>query len=248
MALARCMMRVTVLVPMLNEQAALPATLAGLRALDPQPDEILIVDGGSTDASVAIAEKAGARVQLAPRKGRAAQINFGVLQASGEIVCVLHADSRLPRDAVTTMRATMADPGIVLASFTPRIAGPGGTRWGSTFHNWIKTWYIPLLATPLLFFRGVRLLYGDHAMFFRRNRFLEIGGCDERVVVMEEADLCIKLARFGRTRLVPKWVWTSDRRITQWGRWRANWIYFKVGMMWAFGARERLADHYPDVR
>ncbi|MBP7952124.1 MAG: glycosyltransferase, partial [Sphingorhabdus sp.] len=105
-----------------------------------------------------------------------------------------------------------------------------------------------LLTRPALFFRGVRLLFGDHAMFFRAAQFLEVGGCDERLVVMEEADLCIKLNRFGRTRMVPRWVWTSDRRITQWGRWRANWIYFKVGMMWALGARERLADHYPDIR
>jgi hypothetical protein len=43
-------------------------------------------------------------------------------------------------------------------------------------------------------------------------------------------------------------VWTSDRRIATWGRWRANWIYLKVGAMWAMGAREELAEHYPDVR
>jgi len=65
---------------------------------------------------------------------------------------------------------------------------------------------------------------------------------------MEEADLCIKLARFGRIKMVRRWVWTSDRRIVAWGRWRANWIYLKVGMMWALGARERLAEHYPDIR
>lgn len=85
-------------------------------------------------------------------------------------------------------------------------------------------------------------------MFFRREQFLAIGGCDERLVVMEEADLCIKLARYGKIRMVPRWVWTSDRRIAEWGRWRANWIYLKVGLMWAMGARERLAEEYPDIR
>ncbi len=124
----------------------------------------------------------------------------------------------------------------------------GGTRWGSTLHNIAKTWYIPLLFRPRLFLRGVRLLYGDHAMFFRRAQFLAIGGCDDGSAVMEDADLCIRLARFGRTRLVRRWVWTSDRRIAEWGRWRANWIYLKVGVMWALGARRRLADHYPDIR
>lgn len=115
---------------------------------------------------------------------------------------MLHADSLLPADAIAVIRATMSDPRIALASFMPRIAEPQGTRWGSSFHNWIKTWYAPLLARPHLYLRGVRLLFGDHAMFFRRDHFLAVGGCDERLVVMEEADLCIKLARFGRTKTV----------------------------------------------
>lgn len=241
-------MRVTIVIPMFNEEIALPGTINGVRALDPPPDEIVFVDGGSSDNSVAIVQAEGLRALLAPKKGRAAQINYGVAQATGEVICVLHADTTLPRDAVSAIKRAMSDDRIALASFTLRIAGEGGTRWGSTFHNWIKTWYIPLIARPHLFFRGVRLLFGDHAMFFRRSDFLAIGGCDERVAVLEEADLCIKLAQFGRTRLIPKWVWTSDRRIAAWGRWRANWIYFKVSMLWAMGARERLADHYPDVR
>ena len=242
------MIRIAILIPTWNEEQALPATIASLRAMNPPPDEVLLVDGGSDDATLTIAKDAEITAVTAPKKGRGAQINHGVTIATAEVVCVLHADSLLPPDAIAVIRATMADRRIALASFTPRLAGPGGTRWGSTFHNWIKTWYAPLLTRPLLFARGVRLLFGDHAMFFRRDQFLAIGGCDERLVVMEEADLCIKLARFGRTKMVPRWVWTSDRRITTWGRWRANWIYFKVGMMWAMGARERLADHYPDIR
>lgn len=242
------MSKVTILVPALNEEQALPRTLACLEALNPPADEILLVDGGSKDATMQLATEAGLTVLPSPKRGRGAQINFGVLQADGDIICVLHADSILPVDAVAEIRKTMAKSKLALASFTPRIAGPSGTRWGSTIHNWLKTWYIPLLMRPWLFLKGVRLLFGDHAMFFRRDQFLEVGGCDEDVVVMEEADLCIKLARFGRTRMIPRWVWTSDRRIAAWGRWRANWIYLKVGMMWAMGARKRLADHYPDIR
>ncbi len=242
------MQTVTILIPALNEEQSLPETIACLAAMVPAPDEILLIDGGSEDGTMALANDAHIRALLSPKRGRGAQINYGVAQALGDIICILHADTLLPADAMTVIRQTMSDERIALASFTPRIAGPTGTRWGSTFHNWIKTWYAPLLARPHLFLRGVRLLFGDHAMFFRRKHFLEVGGCDERIVVLEEADLCIKLARFGRTRMVHRWAWTSDRRITAWGRWRANWIYLKVGFMWALGARERLADHYPDIR
>lgn len=242
-------MKLSIIMPIYNEARGLPETIDGLAALSPQPDEILIVDGNSDDESVDIVKIAGLNIIASPKRGRAAQINLGVERASGDIICVLHGDSLLPVDAVTVMKTAMQDNELALAGFTPRISGPNGTRWGSSLHNWLKTWYTPLLFRPYLFFRhGVRLLYGDHAMFFRRNDYIAVGGCDERVAVMEEADLCIKLSRFGKTKILSRWVWTSDRRIAQWGRWRANYIYLKVGLMWAFGARERLADHYPDVR
>lgn len=241
-------MRVTILLPALNEEAALPATIAALKRLDPPADELLLVDGGSSDATVALARAAGLRVVISPKRGRAVQINHGVEVAHGELVCVLHADSVLPVDAIAVIREAMADSGLALASFTPRIAGPGGTRWVTTAHNWIKTWYAPLIMRPHLFVRGVRLLFGDHAMFFRRADFLAIGGCDAKVAIMEEADLCIKFARLGRIRMVPRWVWTSDRRIAAWGPLRANWIFFKIGILWSFGARARLGALYPDIR
>ena len=154
----------------------------------------------------------------------------------------------VPSYPFTMIDRVMADQRVALAGFTPVIRGPDKTRWGTTIHNWAKTWYAPLIMRPHLFLRGVRLLFGDHAMFFRRADFLAVGGCDPGTPVMEEADLCIKLAERGKVKLVPRFVETSDRRVAAWGPWRANWIYFKVGIMWAFGARARLARHYPDVR
>jgi glycosyltransferase involved in cell wall biosynthesis len=239
---------VCLLIPALDEEAALPATLSNIAALDPPPDEVLLVDGGSSDCTVALAEAAAIPALISPRRGRAAQINFGVEAATSEIVCVLHADTLLPTDAVAVIRDTLGDPRTVLASFTPRIAGPGGTRWATTLHNWAKTWYAPLLFRPHLFVRGVRLLFGDHAMFFRRADYLAVGGCDPDCMVMEEADLCIRMAARGRTRMVPRFVTTSDRRIAAWGGLRANWVYLKVGTMWALGAKARMGKHYPDVR
>ncbi|WP_369026840.1 glycosyltransferase [Qipengyuania sp. RANM35] len=240
-------MSVSLVIPALDEAKALPVLAAHLAKLDPRPYEIVLVDGGSTDATTELAQAAGWRV-IECEKGRALQINHGVAEAQGELVCVVHADSLPPFDMVCVIEATLADKRIALASFTPLIRGPDKTRWGTTAHNWIKTWYAPLITRPHLFVRGVRLLFGDHAMFFRRADFLAIGGCTPGDAVMEEADLCVKFARLGKTRMVPRWVITSDRRIAAWGPLKANWIYFKVGILWAIGLRHRMAENYPDIR
>lgn len=240
-------MSVTLLVPTLDEERVLPELVALFERLDPKPAETMLVDGGSTDRTCEIAREAGWRV-IESEKGRALQINKGVEAARGEIVCVVHADTHPPSDMVQVIEETLSDKRISLASFTPVIRGPEKTRWGTTIHNWAKTWYAPLITRPHLFVRGVRLLFGDHAMFFRRADFIAVGGCTPGDQVMEEADLCVKLAQRGRVKMVPRRVYTSDRRIAEWGALKANWLYFKVGMLWAFGLRGRMAQHYPDVR
>ena len=242
------MSAVAIVVPMLNEAATLPRLARNLAALEPQPAEVIVVDGGSSDASVAVARGLGLRVIEHGRTGRAAQINAGVAAATAPLVCVLHADTLLPDDAVAVMRRTLAHPRIALAGFTPLLTGPDKVRWATSFHNWIKTWYAPLVFRPRLFLRGGRLLFGDHAMFFRRTDFLGVGGCDDTLLVMEDADLCVRLAALGRVRLVDRVVLTSDRRVAAWGEWRANWIYLKVGVRWGLGFKRRLERHYPDVR
>ncbi len=238
---------VAIIIPMLDEAAALPRLLRLLATLEPRPAEIIAVDGGSTDASVAIAEVAGLRV-IHERRGRAAQINRGVREAGAPLVMVLHADTLPPDDAIAVVHATLADPRVSLAGFTTIIGGAQTVRWGTTFHNWIKTWYVPLLFRPHLFLRGGRLLFGDHAMFFRRVDFLAVGGCDETLTVMEDADLCLRLARRGRIRLVNRLVVTSDRRVAAWGGLKANWVYLYVGVRWGLGLRKRIERHYPNVR
>lgn len=241
------MSRVSIVVPILNEEAALPELIEHVARLDPPPLEVLAVDGRSADRSVALADAAGWRVLVAD-VGRGRQINAGVEAAMGEMVVVLHADTIPPTDMVAVIEQTLSDPKVALAGFTPIIRGPEKTRWGTTAHNWLKTWYAPLLTRPHWFLRGVRLLFGDHAMFFRRAQFLDSGGCDPGAKVMEEAGLCVRLAQYGRVKLLRRTIVTSDRRIAEWGALKANWIYFKVGMLWALGVRERLERHYPDVR
>ncbi len=239
---------IAIVIPMRNEAPQLPRLARCLTSLCPQPHEIIVVDGGSTDDSVAVAQGLGLTVIISP-PGRARQCNAGVAATTAPLVMVLHADTWLPDDAMAVVATTMADRRVNLAGFTAILAGPETTRWVTSAHNWLKTWYAPLLFRPHLFLRGGRLLFGDHAMFFRRADFDAIGGFDAGMMVMEEADLCVRMARRGRTRLVNRIVITSDRRVAQWGEWRANWVYLKVGIRWGLGIRPKsLAKLYPDVR
>ena len=241
-------MNVTLVVPTLDEAKMLPRLARLIAALDPPAANVFVVDGGSRDGTAAVARSLGFGVIEHDRQGRGTQINRGVAESAGPLVCVLHADTLPPDDLVAVIRRTLADGRVALAGFTPLLSGPDKVRWITSFHNWLKTWYAPMLFRPHLFVRGVRLLFGDHAMFFRRDDFLAVGGCDPGLPVMEEADLCVKMARLGRVRLVNRVILTSDRRIAAWGEARANWIYLKVGLRWAFGLRQRLGDAYPDVR
>jgi GT2 family glycosyltransferase len=239
---------VSVVAPMFDEAAELVRFARMSGRLTPAPHETILVDGGSADGSPSVARSLGLHVIASDRKGRAAQINAGVAAASGDLVLVVHLDTEIPEDSCAVVARVLSDGRVALAGFTPVIAGPDQTRWASTFHNWIKTWYAPLLFRPLSFMRGLRLLFGDHAMFFRKADFLAVGGLDPAMMIMEDADLCEKLARIGRVRLVDRIVVTSDRRIAAWGGLRANWVYFKVGFLWTVGLRRAADRRYPDVR
>ena len=95
---------ISVVIPALDEERALPVTLAAVAAQVPAAAEVIVVDGGSRDATQAIARTAGARVIEAPR-GRACQMNLGARSARGEWLLFLHADTILPAGALATISA-----------------------------------------------------------------------------------------------------------------------------------------------
>lgn len=244
-------MTLSIIIPALNEEAALPATLGRLKQLDPQPYEIILVDGGSTDQTIRIAEEASVTVVAATKPGRAGQMNLGAATASGQQLCFLHADTELPKDFVSLTDQVLADRKTALAGFVSVMRGPSGTRRVTTAHNFIKTWYAPLFFRPHLFVRGCRLLFGDQVMVCRRRVFDAIGGFDETQAIMEEADFCIRITqgRQGRIRQVNRKVWSSDRRVAEWGFWKANAAFIRIGMGWGFGGDvDALASGYEDVR
>lgn len=243
------MLRVSIIIPTLNEANSLGRTLRQLAILDPPTSEVLVVDGGSRDQTVVIAQAAEVQVLTCDRSGRAIQMNTGAHAASGDILCFLHADTEVPDDLITVIQRTLADPKIVCGGFISLMVGTEATRWGISLHNYLKTYYAPLLFRPHLFFRGLRLLFGDQVMFCRRADFWDCGGFNEALPIMEDGDLCLRLVQKGRICLVNRIVQSSDRRVAQWGAWKATAIYLYIGVLWGVGVSATyLKRFYEDIR
>ena len=244
------MSEVSIIIPVFNEASSLGRTLRCLQMLDPPAHEIIVVDGGSTDATLTISAQHPVTVIMATQRGRAPQMNAGAELATGEILCFVHGDTLVPDDLVTVLRQTLANPEIAAGGFISIMAGAQTTRWGVTLHNALKTYYAPLLFRPYRFFRdGLRVLFGDQVIFCRRHDFWICGGFDIALPIMEDADLCLRLSKVGRIRQLNRVVQSSDRRVAQWGSLKANFIYLAIGALWAMGVSATwLKQFYEDVR
>ncbi len=251
--------RVSIVIPTLNEAGSLERTLRHLALLHPSAAEIIIVDGGSEDETVAIAKAVAASDCMPPTtqlqileteyRGRSLQMNLGAEVATGDILCFLHADTWVPDDLIDVIIHTLADAEVACGGFICLLAGSQTTRWGISLHHYLKTYYAPLLFRPYLFFKGLRLLFGDQVMFCRRNDFWDCGGFDPNLLIMEDGDLCLKLVQKGHIRMVNRIVQTSDRRVARWGSLKATAIYSYIGFLWGLGVSATyLKKFYADIR
>lgn len=158
-----------------------------------------MVDGGSRDATVAIAHQHGVPVLLSPVAQRAAQMNLGASQAQGDVLLFLHADTLLPANGLLLLRDTLAcNPQAVGGGFRRRFDAP------SLF----------LRATCVLADWRVRSsgwLLGDQAIFVRRNTFVSVGGFP-LVRRFEDLELSLRLREHGRMVLASATVISSGRR------------------------------------
>ncbi|WP_346289781.1 TIGR04283 family arsenosugar biosynthesis glycosyltransferase [Sphaerothrix gracilis] len=240
---------VSVIIPALNEAAYLSRTLRQLSCLHPPVREVILVDGGSGDETVAIAQAAGIKVIYADFPRRSHQMNLGAQQATGQFLCFLHADTQVPDDLAAVIEKTLSNPAIACGGFISLMTGPLRTHWGVSLHNFLKTYYAPLLFRPHLFWRGCRLLFGDQVMFCPRSLFWRCGGFDAELPIMEEADLCVRLSQLGRICQVNRVVQSSNRRVAKWGPLKAHFIYLSIGCLWGLGVpAQRLKRFYEEVR
>jgi rSAM/selenodomain-associated transferase 2 len=224
-------MPLSIIIPTLNEESCLGETLRRLQ--EEKPHELIVVDGGSSDATCRIAADAS-RLLHGPR-GRAAQMNHGAAQATGDGLLFLHADCWLEPGALAAAARCLAQRGVAAGCFRMRVASAG----------WVYR-LIDAAATARVRLTG--LIYGDQGLFVRREIFERVGGFPP-LRLMEDVFISIALRRQGRMVVSPRRIFVSSRRWQQQGVMRQTLRNWTLSALAAGGVHpDRLAAYYPVVR
>jgi len=223
---------ISVIIPTLNEAAAIAGTLDAIRALDPTL-EIIVADGGSRDSTASLAGSHGACV-VASDQGRGLQLAAGAEQAHGDVLWFVHADTLPHPGAVADIETALRDSDVAGGNF--RLRFDGGSA-AARFLNRLQ---------------GVRRLlgwhYGDNTIFVRRGVYRECGGF-RPYPLFEDADLVRRIQRAGRFVTLQGPVVSSSRRFDN-GRFLTTgllWIALQ-SLYWLRVSPRILARLYPPVR
>lgn len=221
-------MKLSIVIPTLDEAEAIVATLSSLQALRAEGHEVIIVDAGSTDATVALAQALADRV-LIGAPGRARQMNAGAAVARGDVLLFLHADTRLPEDAATAIEAAVLSR--IWGRFDVDITGRSRMlRVVAAFMN--------------LRSRLTGIATGDQAIFVSEGAFAAVGGYPEQPL-MEDIELSRRLKKLGAPACLRERVTTSGRRWETHGVWRTMLLMWRLRFdYWRGVPAARLAERY----
>lgn len=222
-------MKLSIVIPALDEAAAIEATLAAAQPVRLRGGEVIVVDGGSRDATRELARPLCDRVIESPR-GRAVQMNAGAREATGDVLLFLHADTLLPAQAHDAVRAAIE----------------AGSEWGR--FDVVITGADPLLAVVAAFMnarsRLTRIATGDQGLFVTRPAF-EAAGRFPEIPLMEDVALARALARRSKPACLRERVVTSGRRWMRHGTLRTIFLMWRLRLEYALGADPRhLARRY----
>jgi rSAM/selenodomain-associated transferase 2 len=207
-------MTISVIIPTFNEAANIGKLVAELRQhVGAQVVQLLVVDAHSPDGTARIAQAAGATVLMAPKPGRAAQMNYGARHATGDLLYFVHADVRIHPDFVADLRASVK-AGYEAGCYRFRFDSPK-----------------PLLRLNSYGtrFSGLMSRGGDQTLFITRTLFDRLGGFNEAFVIMEDFELIARIRRVARFHVVPKDVLVSARKYDT-----NSWLRVQVANLTAF--------------
>ena len=224
-------MKLSVIIPVYNEEKALPGLLGSLAQLRGQA-EVIFADGGSTDRTAALIP--GWCRLLQSEKGRARQMNAGAAASGGEVLLFLHADSVLPPDAA-------AEIGAVMEKYR---VGCFGVAFRSR-NIWVKN--CRLMSNLRVKLRGIA--FGDQGIFIRRELFFEMGGFPD-LPIMEDYQFSLDLRAAGeRIGMTRSRIVTSDRRFVQGGPLTVMSRMWRLRAMYRKGVDvNTIAALYKDIR
>jgi rSAM/selenodomain-associated transferase 2 len=192
--------RLSVIIPTLNEESVLAATLESVRRAA-RGCEILVVDGGSHDRTLDVAGATPGVHTLSGPRGRGPQMNVGAAAASGDVFLFLHADTHLPPDAGRLVASVLVDPRVAGGSFFLGFDSDHPILWLSSIASRLNVRW----AT-----------FGDQAFFFRRTVFEQVGGFAP-LPLFEDVDLQARVRRVGRCVKIQRPVTSSARRFLRVG-------------------------------
>ncbi len=219
---------VSIIIPTLNEETTIVPTLRRVHQ-QKGPIEILVVDGGSTDHTRSVARTHDATVLQAPR-GRASQMNCGANQSTGNILLFLHADTRLPLNAVSRIRRVLADPDTTAGTFRLRFDTQTPML---RFYAWCTRW------------PWIRLCFGDRGQFVERSAFEAVDGFPDWPL-FEDLELAARLNDHGGFRFLDAAVTTSARRFRRHGPLRQQLLNLYLWTHYLWGTDPaRMASLYP---
>ena len=215
------MARLSIIMPVLNEGEDIAATLDALSGMRALGVEVVVVDGGSRDATVSRARLRADRIILSPR-GRALQMNAGAQKASGDVLLFLHADTRLPDHADHVVLSGLERSGRAWGRFDVKIEGQDPLLR-------MVGWLMSLRS------RVTGIATGDQAMFVKRDVFHAVGGFPA-IELMEDIALSKLLKRVSRPLCLREQVVTSGRRWERHGVVRTIVLMWRLRLAYFFGA------------